>query len=349
MKRYRDGSGKPLANVFLAVLVLALICFSSDSMNSSAQTQKATQSSQVFVWFFGYVGNNFYPRLQLDITPKQTLQEAKLLSTDLNSTSVLRFVSTVDEIPGEEVSWSNLSQVQQIKNYVVSLQSYGQVYGRLDLAEFNYTAWSGNTIFSEASRYIKQLSIQGIWLDHAGVLFNSNPIKFNQMMQNLTNQFPGVTFILNQAYHQANSNFNIVPETGTTWASKTYISPSIQMGSYNVLPSKQQLSRWNDSYPGRVLIHFDSFAKYSYEPMGIFANQSKAVEVKTLQKLASEGTPGSVNYIASFSLLYPILGAWTYGGNGSEYQGTMYNSFTSGYGIYDRGTIKNFAEIMANP
>lgn len=294
----------------------------------------------MFVWYFGYVGDTFYPQTQLNISEQQMISQARSLSVSVDSTSRLVFVSAVDQLAGHSIKWGSKSVLENLRGYVGNLSLYGQVYGRIDLEQFNTTGFGGTasevSINQEIGYYITDLSLKGVWLDHASVLYHESPTAFNNMMQNLSKSFPGFTFILNQAFRQIYKTGIITPATGTTWAAQTYISPSVLSGSYKNIPASSQFVTWNNYYPGRVLLHFDSYAQMSSEPMGVLADQSVSTQESAVLTLAKQGP--SVGY----TLLYPIIGGWT--SASSEYHGTLYNSMT--FGTYDRGTYSSFVGTM---
>ncbi len=112
------------------------------------------------------MGNTFYPKTQLGIDQSQMMSSAASMAPQLGDSTSLRFVSAVDELGGGSViKWSNRTQVTAIRTCVENPSQYGQVYGRLDLQEFNTT--SPATIYKELSLHINQLSLSGAWLDHA--------------------------------------------------------------------------------------------------------------------------------------------------------------------------------------
>ncbi len=143
------------------------------------------------------------------------------------------------------------------------------------------------------------------------------------MMQNLSDSYPSLTFILNQAWWERYSAYVITSET---WADQTFISPTVSAGSYDRLPLTTQLAIWNRLYPNRVLLHLDAFAQSNIEPMGIFAEQNRTTETRAIYSLVSNGY-----FLAAknegYGVLYPIIGAWTYLGallpGQINYQGTL--------------------------
>ncbi len=334
----RNETAKMVNSSRVFVVSLLVLLFATSLIGDSVPVGSAisTSTKTAFVWLFGYIGENFYPKTQLNLSQQQMYAIAAQLRHSLGLNASLNLVSAVDETPGNQIAWSNKTKVAPILSYVGFLRQYGQVYGRIDLQEFNTT--TKTKVYTEVGRYANTLFLNGVWLDHAAVLYSENKTTFNNMMQNLTNSYPNLEFILNQAYKESNSAYVIVPAANTTWANNCYISPSILSGSYDKIPASKQLAKWNEYYPGRVLIHFDAFATKSYEPMGLFANQDNLVEVQTMQKLASKGLT------LGYMLLYPIIGAWTF--KDSLYKGTLYNSLTTGN--YPRSTLTNFTQIMVN-
>ncbi len=317
---------------------------------SSQAYSQAPSSAPIFVWFFGYVGSVFYPQKNLSITPQQMISAAASMSLALRSTTRLRFVSAVNQVQLQTINWKNSTLVAQIRNYVGNLSRFGQAYGRIDLEQFNYT--SKTTVYKEVSLFNDSLGLGGLWLDHAAVLYgntNSSQSKFNSMMQNLTIAFPKLVFILNQSQRTKTGGKIITPNPGTTWNETTYISPSVRLNTYNGTPGPNALEEFNTYYKGHVLLHFDSFAQKKNEPMGIFAEQNATIEEQAIKTLASEGVRwANQSKPYGFSLLFPILGAWTYNGalgGGTNYHGTLYNSLS--VGTYARFTLANFTGTMS--
>lgn len=339
--------------VFIIVLFVApgALTLVGQPYRNPYQFASASSSSSgpMFVWFFGYAGGTFYPQTELGITPTQMISAASSMSSAVGSNTELRFVAAINQLPGSAstvINWSNATLVSELQQYVSSLDQYGQVYGRIDLEQFNWTGTT--TAYEEVSFYYNDLGISGVWFDHAAVLYGSNETAFNSMMQNLTQAFPNLIFILNQSTKSKTGGQIIQPSSGMTWNQETYISPSVLINTYNEAPQVSMMKEYNQIYPGRVLLHFDSYAQTKDEPMGIFAEQSTKVEETTIQNLASQGA-SQASESAGFSLLYPVLGAWTYNGKLTaadvDYKGTLYNSLS--IGTYARSTSSSFISTMS--
>lgn len=315
----------------LALFPLALICSLS---LTGTPVVSALANRPVFVWMFGYSGDSFLPQQELGLTPQNVVSAVQNISNAVGSAN-LRLVNIVGEEPGNNVQPQT---IPTIESYVTSLRQYASVvYARIDLEEFNTT--SAESLYSQVALFVNQMDVNGFWFDHGPNLWQAiGSSAFNTMMQNLTSSFPDVQFILNQA---VNLGGWITPAAGTSWGNQTYISPTVVPGSYNQVNLKT-IAALNSLYPGRVLLHFDAFASSSKEPMGIFANQTTQIEKSTINSLSTSGIdPKSANY--SYSLLFPIIGAWT--SVYSPYNGTLYNSLT--IGNFARGTALRFTEIMA--
>jgi hypothetical protein len=336
------------SGVLLAFLILVPPALVSVETGSFAAT--GTNTAPVFVWFFGYVGGQFYPQTELGISEQQMISEAATLSSSIGSTTSLRCVAAVDQLPGNAatiINWNNATEVADIQSYVNSLNQYGQVYARIDLEEFNWS--SSPTVYQEVSNLSGQIGVAGIWFDHAAVLYGSDEAAFNTMMQTLTTTYPNLIFILNQSTRSKTGGQIIAPSSGMTWNETTYISPSVLINTYNQAPPKTLLTQYNSIYPGRVLLHFDSYAQTRDEPMGIFAEQKPVPEENAVQSLAKQGaTQASEN--AGFTLLYPIIGGWTYNGilasGDVNYHGTLYDSLSIGTSTYSRATVSHFITTM---
>lgn len=319
------------AKATLAVFSLTILCLVSFA---GTPVVSATANRPVFVWLFGYTGDNFLPQQELGVTPQNLLSAVQNISASVGSSN-LRLVDAVGEEPGGNVQ---SQMIPTIKSYIDSLRQYASVvYARIDLEEFNTS--SSSSLFSQVSIFVNEMDINGFWFDHGPNLWQATgSTAFNAMMQNLSSSFPKIRFILNQA---TNLGGWITPSKGTTWGERTYISPTVLSGTYNQL-SLKTIAALNAIYPGRVLVHFDAFASSMMEAMGIFANQSASVEKSTINHLSYSGIhPQSTNY--SYSLLFPVLGAWT--STYSVYNGTLYNGLT--IGAFARGTLPRFTEIMA--
>lgn len=333
----------------IAIVLGALVLFSS-GVNFAGATSYASRAtdSPVFVWFFGYVGGSFYPTTELGISEQQMISEAATLSSSVGSTTSLRFIAAVDQLPGNAatvINWKNASQVADLQSYVKSLSAYGQVYARIDLEEFNWS--SSSTVYQQVANLYNELGVAGVWFDHAAVLYGSDESEFNTMMQNLTTSFPSLVFILNQSTRSKTDGLIIEPSTGMTWNDTTYISPSVIVGTYNKAPTTTLLKQYNSVYPGRVLLHFDSYSQARDEPMGIFAEQKSSAEMTAIESLAKQGISQSSEN-AGYTLLFPIIGGWTYEGTLASgdinYHGTLYNSLT--IGTYERATASGIISAM---
>jgi hypothetical protein len=213
------------------------------------------------------------------------------------------------------------------------------VYGRIDLQLFNLT--SQTTVFQKVNEYVNQLDLNGIWFDHAIVYYSAvGDTAFNSMMQELTNEFPSLNFILNNAA----TGFGIIaPIKGDTWQNNAYISPTVKPGTYNQV-NLTMISNMYTLYPNHVLLHFDAYANDPAEPMGIFADQNARTEIGAISLLAAQGTH-PVNQSQAYSLLYPFIGSWTC--LCSKYGGTIYSSLP--IGTFHRGTANKFISVMTNP
>lgn len=322
-------------NRLLSLAVAAVLFGSLLVTIPSVQASSAisTQSSPTFVWFYGYVGGEYYPTTQLGLTQAQVLHEASVLSDKVGQSN-LRLVTAVDTTQSQI---ANASMLPTIKTYVDKLETYASVvYGRVDLQVFNLT--SPITVYQMVDRYVDKMDLNGIWFDHAVIYYRAvGRDKFNSMMQNLADEFPTLNFILNNAADQYGV---IAPFQKDTWQANTYISPTVKQGNYDYV-NLRLVSRMYKLYPNRVLLHFDASLFVSGEPMGVFADQTTKNEVDAVTFLAAQGDHPA-NQTEAYSLLYPILGSWTY--FGSKYDGTLYNSLSTGE--YNRDTAKSFIAIM---
>lgn len=317
----------------LSVLVLILIVLGLVFSLTPVQAFSSQPSSPTFVWFYGYVGGNFFPTTELGITRAQVLQEASRLSEQVGISN-LRLVTAVDTT---QTNIANATMIPAIRGYVNSLETYASVvYGRIDLTLFNTT--SSPTVYQLVREYVNKMDLNGIWFDQAAVYYSLvGQSYFDSMMQNLTDNYPTLNFILNNAA----ANVAIIqPEQKDTWQTNAYISPTVAQGSYDSV-NLTLISIMSALYPDRVLLHFDASFNNASEPMGVFADQTAKNETSAISFLAQQGAD-PVNQSESYYLLYPILGSWTYAG--SKYGGTIYNSLN--VGKYDRQTAHSFISVM---
>jgi hypothetical protein len=290
---------------------------------------------------FGYVGDTFWAEANQSITPQQTISVAANLSAKFGAQNI-RFVNPVDVEPGHNIQ---PQMVQTIGAYVDNLRRYSSVvYGRIDALQFSNLS----SMYSEASLFVKQLHVNGIFIDLAPVLYNNiGQTTFNKIIQNLTNSFPGLNYIMNEA---ATSSDYITPLSGTTWGSSTFVMPTVSSGQYTYggISNLSKIIALNKIFPGHVLMHYDANAGLGKgEPMAVFADQSTSNEISALTTLIQNGLtpptcPSSDTSLCKFDFLIPVLGAWT--ANDSAYSGTLYNSFS--FGKYARGTFDNFMGII---
>jgi len=329
-----ESSGRRRRASLPTFATVSLVLFFSAVAGS--QPVHAQPTSPTFVWYFGYVGNTFYPQSQLGVSPQALISEASSISAAVGPSN-LRLVSAIDEIQGRHVSQAMMPTE---KAYVDSLRRYASVvYGRIDMQHFNMT--SSPTIYAKVAEYASQLDLNGVWFDHAIVYYNVvGQAQFNSMMQTLSSTNPSFQFILNNA---ATNQGYITPLPGDTWAANTYICPSVKTGTFNTV-NLAQVATFNSLYPNRVLIHWDAYAQSSPEPMGLFANQPASTEISAVRTLAHQGVYPSVSS-QRYLLLYPVIGAWT--SAVSTYQGTLYNSLS--IGTYSRGTAASMVSVMVNP
>jgi hypothetical protein len=360
---------------FLGLLFLSQLILTPAFATANTNLQSSsTLSHKVFAWLFGYTGKYFLPQTQLGITTAQTISAAQKLSVSVGASNLV-LVSVVGEEPAQppwgltNVNWGNSSQVLMLSSYVSNLKQYakGGVYARLDLQQFNGSIAGGRSIYTEVSRFINRVGVNGFWLDHGPNLYNiMGQYSFNHMMQALSESHPTATFLVNDAMgcpgrvqcQKGPAYPWITPLSNDTWQKQTYISTSLASGTFNKLNTNAMgnLSAiWNCSScttKGKgMILHFDAYAQLSIEPMGLFANQATSEETSAIQLLTNEGIAGNAQYSGfSYYLMYPILGAATYNGVISggtvNYHGTLYDSLS--VGTYPRGTATSFTTIMAN-
>jgi hypothetical protein len=320
------------SRIFLSVLV-SIIIFVGLAYSITPVQAATTSSKPTFVWFYGYVGGNFFPTTELGITQAQVLQEASKLSNQIGFSN-LRLVTAVDTT---QTNFANYTMLPVIQSYVETLRAYASVvYGRIDLTLFNTS--SSPTVYQMVKKYADKMDLNGIWFDQAAVYYGAvGKSSFDSMMQNLTEKYPTLNFILNNA---ATNVAIIQPQPKDTWQKNTYISPTVEQGSYNSV-NLTLISEMYALFPGRVLLHYDASFNLPAEPMGVFADQTSKNETTAISLLAEQGKdPASQS--ESYYLLYPILGSWTY--TGSNFSGTIYNSLN--IGNYDRQTAHSFISVM---
>lgn len=348
---------------------------------SSVQNLSTTDN----VWLFGYVGDVFYPTAELALSQSTVLKDVKNLSETFGKKNLV-LLTAVDEIPLPSTGTISESMVPTIASYVSSLKKYASaVYGRLDMYQFNLTASGyGNCdpapancpIFNQTALFVNQLGLNGIWFDHAAGYWNAvGNVTFNEMMQNLTTEFPKTVFILNHT--PPPSKFGIITELpGFTWEKNTYLAPSPPLTT--LVPNYAYVQQLYIRFPGHLLMHMDASGPASlgtsneqpYEPMSIFADLNSSAEISAFGSLVYNGThPQFQN--ESYSTVIPILGSWSYDGpvdnstcappkapnncifyldnsgwyypTGVNYSGYLYNSFSKGK--FSRATYENLVQI----
>jgi hypothetical protein len=315
-----------------------------------------------FIWYFGFIGNTFYPGNELHLSQQDMVNTARNLDNIFGKKNLI-LLTSVDEIPqkGGVISKSN---IPKIASYISKLKQYASaVYGRLDVIQFNLTSLAGFgncdpnvnmtpcPLFNETSMYINQLHLDGIWYDHVvryyGTVGNET---FNQMMENLTTDFPNTTFILNHT--PPPNNYGYITELpGFNWENHSYVAPSPPLSNKTIVVNDNVLQQLYDRFPGHVLMHMDAagppgVAEQPKEPMSIFADMTKKQEIKTLTTLVYNGAhPKFAN--ESYSMVIPIVGSWTCNqsvNGGPNYHGKLYNSLS--IGVYPRFTFGAFTQIV---
>lgn len=332
-------------------------------LNSTVSTSNMSLSGSALIWFFGYVGNSFYPKIELNISEQTMIDTAKNLSETFGKKNLV-LLTSVDEIPTRQGT-INESMIPKIAHYVAQLKKYASaVFGRLDLIQFNLTespnfgncsTWSNCPIYNQSSIYINELGLNGIWFDHPAYEMNAlGNVTFNKMMQNLTDLFPKAQFILNQATPPSKYGY-ITELAGYSWENSTYIAPSPSQG-YLVDPSAEQLQQFYARFQGHVIMHMDAAGPPGVievwkEPMSVFANLSSSSEVLALDALVYNGTH-AIFENESYNTVIPIIGSWTFdgtvpptcGAGCPNYHGTLYNSLDTG--TYARSTLASFEQIV---
>src|SRR2546427_7023076 len=79
-----ENKGKILATISLLIVIFSMV--------ASTQQAVAQPTSPTFVWYFGYVGNTFYPQTQLGLSPQQLIAQAASISASVGPAN-LRLVS----------------------------------------------------------------------------------------------------------------------------------------------------------------------------------------------------------------------------------------------------------------
>lgn len=349
--------------------------------NVYAKNSSETVYSPVYIWFFGYVGNEFYPQTTLNISESMMVSLAQNLSNVFGKQRLV-LQTAVDEVPLPNGA-INQSMISTIQSYVAQLKQYARaVYGRLDFYQFNLTSlpgygsctlgggsgpWYDCPIYNQSELYINELGLNGIWFDHPSQYYSSSctaghcgvgAAEFNLMMQNLTTLLPNATFIMNQTpggllgYVQ-----QVQGDCGSgvqcTWESQTYASPSPPEKSLAM--NQQTLETENGLFPGHVIGHFDAegppaIGNNSEEPMSIFADENSSQEVSAMTALLYNATHPALDN-ETYSMVVPLLGSWTcdciaYGTSGPNYNGTLYNGLTEG--TFARSTISILEQAILN-
>jgi hypothetical protein len=333
------------------------------SMNSQ---NTANSNQKTYVWFFGYIGDTFYPEYQLGINQSTMVQVAENLSQTLGKSNLV-LATSVDEIPVSNTSeypsgTITPSMIPNITSYVSQLENYSSaVYGRLEFDQFNLTSfpgfgsctlgggygpWYDCPIYNQTALYINTLHLSGVWFDIDVQYYDKIGAElFNQMMQNLTTLFPSATFILNEApasLSNSTKNKYIVQLPGYTWVNDTYVEPS---ATPTLVVNESEIQQLNAEFPGHVLLHFDASGPPPLgrptQPMAEFARETKAEEITTLQSILYQGLyPSFPN--ESYDLVIPIIGAWDF--LNSSDPSLLYNSLS--FGTYPHSTIDAFEQII---
>lgn len=345
----------------LALLVLStFVSFSSVTSSSgysnSSQTHSSFMSasgSPIYVWFFGFVGDQFYPQTMLNISEQTMINYVANLSATYGRNRLV-ILTAVDEIPvtGGEITSPMIST---IASYVSALHQYAAaVYGRLEFDQFNLnassygtcSAWSTCPIYNQSALYINELGLNGIWFDHVSQYYQAiGSLDFNNMMQNLTEMFPTASFILNQA---SSGHYGFVQElqgSGYTWENQTFVSPTT---TKNFVVPRKTIQTLNQLFPGHVILHLDAegpsqIGTSSKVPMSLFANLDTSSEIWTMDNLVNAGISPLLQN-ESYATVIPVIGSWTYAYG--QYEGTLYNGLS--VGNYARSTSAYLLAIAAN-
>ena len=298
----------------LAIAIVGMLIFPALASSPLA----VSKSQPVFIWAFGYFGDNYLPQQQLNLSPTQVLAAIKTVSESVGLSN-LQVVTVVQQGDGMMIQHSFIGT---IANYVQAIRGYASVvYCSIDLNIFTMT--SSPSVYTEESFYVNQLHCNGIWLDHAPLYYAKvGQAGFNAMMSQLHSSFPSVQFILNNAITPL-----IIPLAGASWVSVSYVSPTTKGGTDDSLNTKQ-LSTLIQDYNGRVLIHLDSFSQSAKAPMCVFADQTNSTEVQAVEYDSTQGA----------SFLIPFIGGAT--SISSQYNGALYNGLS--IGLYPRDTIGVF-------
>src|SRR2546430_1316082 len=64
----------------LPLATISLLVFLSAVAGSQQQFVQAQPTNPTFVWYFGYVGNTFYPQSQLGVSPQALISQASSIS-----------------------------------------------------------------------------------------------------------------------------------------------------------------------------------------------------------------------------------------------------------------------------
>ncbi len=344
---------------------------------SSLVSNTTTVSAPVYIWFFGYIGNTFFPAHELELSQSAVIKVAQNLSETFGKQNLM-LMTAVDEIPAKGGTITNdTSHISAVKSYVAKLHQYASgVYGRLDMSQFNLSpSGYGNCrivagqfrdyncpIYNQTRLYINQLGLDGIWFDKAYYYYRiAGKLVFNQLMQNLTEMFGNSTrkFILNETCCGI-----ITPLPGFTWESETYASPSPPQ-IYTFKLSSKKIGQLNAAFPGHVIAHLDAegpphlIGTSPREPMATFAALNVSAESKVLSMLVYKGLHAAQRD-QSYAMVIPLIGSWTFNGKlncslqadftvicsrkSPDYQGILYNALSSGK--FALSTLKSFEQIV---
>lgn len=327
----------------------------------------SNSQNKIYAWFFGYIGDTFYPEYQLGINQTMMINLAQNLSKVFGKNNLI-LSTAVDEVPSSILPNGDItaSAIPAIKSYIADLHKYASaVYGRLQFDQFSLTSnttygdctlgggsgpWYDCPVYNQTRLYIDQLGLNGIWFDIDVQYYHKiGATLFNEMMQNLTELFPNATFALNEAPASLGScqgnvitcNEVIIPLAGYTWENQTYVVPTTNDNATSV--DLADLQVFNQYYPGHVLMHFDGSGPFPLgnetHPMAQFADLSNSQEISDMLQLMYQGFyPALPN--ESYDMVIPIVGSWQMI-NSTTY-GVLYNSLD--FGNYARSTLHAFEQ-----
>ena len=319
-------SKRKVSVAFMAGFMIILL-FVSDM---PAQVFSQSQSSAVWVWVYGYQSHKFQPWRDLGLNKDQILSRVRNISGYVGRNNLY----LVPPVSDGGCCFIDPAKSAPLANWISALKVYSaHVLCRFPLTSANLTSdVKGHNIFTEAQLLLGTLGCDGMWLDFSGKYYDAvGKVKFNQMMQDLQDQYPNAIWGLNTVRNIP------VPGANRTWVGQTWVFPSINYGTDNNF-SLSLIQTAQAYYSNRVVLHWDASANSPTAPFSIFTSENVLTQESLVKGLLADGRA------FGFSLLVPVIGSSTY--RGGPYHGTLYNSFA--VGTYGQNTFHTFVKCLVS-